>query len=121
MVEHRLEPRRGTSTLGCLVSLALFIGALYYGVHIGQVYLRYFELLDDMRTQVHMGTHFSDSEIAAHLAAQADSLLGEAPRFQITRGGRPNRITIQTEYTESVDLPFFKHTFVLRPRAEEQL
>ena len=117
MVVRRLQPRRGTSTLGCLVSLALFIGALYYGVHIGQVYLRYFELLDDVRTQAHMGAHFSDNEITAHLTAQADSLLGESPRFQITRDGQ--RITIKTEYTESVDLPFFKHTFVLRPHAEE--
>jgi hypothetical protein len=121
MVERQLESRRGTSTLGCLVSLALFIGALYYGVHIGQVYLRYFELLDDMRGQAHMGAHLSDAQITALLTAQADSLLGETPRFQITRGGRPNRITIQTEYTESVDLPFFKHTFVLRPRAEERI
>ena len=117
----RRPQRRGTSTLGCLVSLAVFIAALYYGAHIGQVYLRYFELLDDMRTQAHMGAHFSDGEISAHLAAQADSLLGEAPPFRITRGGRPNRITIQTEYTERVDLPLFKHTFVLRPRAEEQM
>jgi hypothetical protein len=118
MVERRLEPRRGASTLGCLVSLLLFVGALYYGVHIGQVYLRYFELLDDMRGAAHVGAHFSDSEITTRLTAQADSLLGEAPRFQITRGGQPNRITIQTEYTESVDLPLFKHTFVLRPHAE---
>jgi hypothetical protein len=103
------------------VSLALFVGALYYGVHIGQVYLRYYELLDDMRGQAHMGGHLSDSEITNLLTAQADSLLGEAPRFQITRGGRPNRITITTEYTERVDLPFFKHTFVLRPRAEEPI
>jgi hypothetical protein len=117
MVARRLQSPRGTSTLGCLVSLALFVGALYYGVHIGQVYLRYFELLDDMRTQAHMGANFSDNEINAHLTAQADSLLGEAPRFQITRAGR--RITIKTEYTESVELPFFKHAFVLRPHAEE--
>ncbi|MFL5493495.1 MAG: hypothetical protein ACJ8DC_03825 [Gemmatimonadales bacterium] len=117
MVARPLHSRRGTSSLGCLVSLALFVGALYYGVHIGQVYLRYFELLDDMRTQAHMGANFSDNEINAHLAAQADSLLGESPRFEITRDGR--RVTIKTEYTERVDLPFFKHAFVLRPHAEE--
>jgi hypothetical protein len=121
MVVRRLHLRRGTSTLGCLVSLALFVGALYYGVHIGQVYLRYYQLLDDMRSQAHVAANLSDSEITAHLTAQADSLLGQTPRFQITRGGRPNRITIQTEYTESVDLPFFKHTFVLRPRAEKPI
>jgi hypothetical protein len=117
MVAPRLQSRRGTSTLGCLVSLALFVGALYYGVHIGEIYLRYFELVDDMRAQAHLDANFSDNEISAHLTAQADSLLGQAPRFQITRNG--GRIAIRTEYTESVDLPFFKHTFVLRPHAGE--
>jgi hypothetical protein len=33
----------------------------------------------------------------------------------------PNRIIITTEFTEQVDLPLFKHSFVLRPRAEEAL
>ena len=41
--------------------------------------------------------------------------------FKITRGGRPNLIVIETEYTDQVNLPLFKHTFVLRPRAEEAL
>jgi len=45
-------------------------------------------------------------------------LLGQRPRFTIDRRTHRNRILIQTEYTERVDLPFFKHTFVLRPRAE---
>jgi hypothetical protein len=121
VVARPLPPRRGTSTLGCLVSLALFVAALYYGVHIGQVYLRYYELLDDMRSQAHLAASASDTAIALHLRAQADSLLGQTPRFRITRAGQSNRITIQTEYSESVDLPFFKHTFVLRPRAEGPL
>ena len=38
--------RRGASTLGCLVSVVLFLGALYYGVHIGGVYWRYYSLLE---------------------------------------------------------------------------
>ncbi len=82
--------RRGASTLGCLVSVALFLGALYYGVHIGGVYWRYYSLLDDMRQQ----------------AVHADQLTDDA---------------IQTEYTETVALPGFNHTFMLRPRAEEPL
>ena len=36
-------------------------------------------------------------------------------------GGGPNRIVIETEYTDSVDLPLFKHGFVLRPFAEKPL
>ena len=113
--------RSGTSTFGCLVSLLLFVGALYYGVHIGQVYLRYYELLDEMRFQASLGRTTSDDEIRRRLSATADSLLGRTLRFRIDRSGRPYRILIATEYADSVDLPLFKHTFLLRPRAEKPL
>jgi len=122
MVSPRRASRRGAGGLGCLFSLLLFAAALYYGVHIGQVYLRYYELLDGMRTQARMAPSLHDDVIQRRLTLQADSLLpGRSPRFKITRGGRPNRIVIETEYSDSVDLPLFKHKFVLRPRAEEPL
>jgi hypothetical protein len=121
MVMRRLRARRGASTFGCLLMLALLGAAAYYGYHIGAIYLRYYELLDDMRQQARLGAQVSDDTIQVHLAAQADSLLHLVPDFRIHRGGRPSRITIQTEYSEQVDLPFFKHTFTLRPRAEEPL
>jgi hypothetical protein len=114
--------RRGGGGLGCLVSLALFAAALYYGFYIGQIYLRYYQLLDSMRTQARLAPSIDDDVIHRRLAGQADSLLpGRSPRFKIIRGGHPNRITITTEYTEKLDLPLFRHTFVLRPRAEEAL
>jgi hypothetical protein len=113
--------RRGASSLGCLLSLLLFTAALYYGVHIGEVYLRYYRLLDVMRFQANMAPSLADEVIGRRLAATADSILGETPDFQISRGGRPSRITIQTEYQERVELPLFHHTFVLRPRAEAPL
>jgi hypothetical protein len=106
--------------MGCLFSLVLFLGALYYGVHIGQVYLRYYRLLDAMRFQAQLAPTISDnSVIDRRLTAAADSILGHRPRFRIDR--RPRRITIQTEYSDRVELPFFKHTFLLRPRAEAPL
>jgi hypothetical protein len=111
--------RRGGSTLGCLVSLALFVGAAYYGVHIGEVYLRFYRLQDAMRFQAQMAPTVDNGVIARRLAATADSLLGQHPRFRIDRAGK--RITIQTEYSDRVDLPFFKHTFLFRPRAEAPL
>ena len=43
------------------------------------------------------------------------------PQFEITRGGHPNRNVIETEYTDRVELPFFKHAFFMHPRAEEPL
>jgi hypothetical protein len=112
--------RHGASTLGCLFSLALFIAALYYGVHIGEVYLRYYRLLDAMRYQAQLAPSIKDNAVIdRRLVATADSLLGQTPRFRIDRG--PRRITIETEYSDRVELPFFKHTFVLHPRAEAPL
>jgi hypothetical protein len=113
--------RRGASSLGCLVSLALLVGALYYGVHIGGVYFRLYELQDEMQQQANFASHLTDQVIRLRLLGHADSLLGQTPDIKIERTGRPNRITIQAHYTESVELPLFKHTFVLRPRVEAPL
>jgi hypothetical protein len=115
----RPRNRLGASTLGCLVSLVLFLAALYYGVQIGQVYLRFYRLQDAMRFQAQMAPTLNDGVISRRLAAAADSLLGQHPSFRIDRDGR--RITIQTQYSDRVELPFFKHTFLLRPRAEAPL
>jgi len=112
--------RLGGSTIGCLFWLVVFLGALYYGVHIGQVYVRYYRLQDAMRFQAQIAPTISDnSVIDRRLTAAADSILGHHPRFQIDRG--PRRITIQTEYSDRVDLPFLKYTFRFRPRAEAPL
>lgn len=122
MVGPLHKTRRGAGGLGCLLSLLLFAAALYYGVNIGQVYLRYYQILDAMRAQARLAPSVHDDVIDRRLAEQADSLLpGEPPKFRISRGGDPRRITIETEYMDQVDLPLFKHTFILRPKAEEPL
>ena len=102
--------RSGASSRWCSSSRAL-----YYGVHIGEVYLRYYRLLDAMRFQAqHRAQLTDDAVIDRRLIAAADSILGQTPRFRIDRGGR-RRITIQTEYSDRVELPFFKHTFRAPP------
>jgi hypothetical protein len=115
--------RRGAGGLGCLFTLILFAGALYYGLNIGQVYLRYYRLLDGMRTQARLAPSLQDDVIYRRLNGQADSLFARRakPEFRITRTSEPKRIIIESEYLDRVDLPLFKHTFVLRPRAEEPL
>ncbi|MBW8840059.1 MAG: hypothetical protein JF602_09450 [Gemmatimonadetes bacterium] len=116
-----VSDRRGGSSLGCLLSLLIFVSALYYGVHIGEVYLRYYRLLDAMRFQASIAPSVTDDVIKRRLMAAADSLLGQTPAFQVLRGGNPARITIQAQYRDSVDLPFFKRAFPLHPRAEAPL
>ena len=124
MVDLSRLSRRGAGSLGCLFSLALFVAALYYGANIGKVYLRYYQVLDGMRTQARMATHLQDDDIYRRLNGQVDSLFpGSAakPHFRVTRSNEHRRIVIESEYTDHVDLPLFKHTFVLRPRAEQAL
>lgn len=123
MVTLRGTSRHGAGRLGCLVSLLLFGGALYYGVNIGQVYLRYYEVLDGMRSQARLAPGLQDDVIYRRLNDQADSLFQHRtkPRFKVTRNNQSRRIVIESEYTDQVDLPLFKYTFVLRPRAEEPL
>jgi hypothetical protein len=122
MVKLWQSSRRGSGGFGCLFSLLLFGVALYYGANIGKVYLRYYQLIDGMRSQARLAPSLQDDVIYRRLNLQADSLLPKSrPRFKITRGGHPNRIVIETQYTDHVDLPLFKHSFLMRPRAEEPL
>ena len=116
-----VSDRRGGSSLGCLLSLLIFVSALYYGVHIGEVYLRYYRLLDAMRFQASIAPSVTDDVIKRRLMATSDSLLGQTPVFQVLRGGNPARITVEAQYRDSVDLPFFKRAFPLHPRAEAPL
>jgi hypothetical protein len=115
--------RRGAGAFGCMLSLLLFGGALYYGINIGQVYLRYYEVLDGMRSQARLAPGLQDDVIYRRLNGQADSLFEHRakPHFKVTRNNDSRTIVIESEYTDHVDLPLFKHTFTLRPRAEEPL
>jgi hypothetical protein len=123
MVTKRVGSKRGASTSGCLVSLLIFVAAVYYGIHFGEPWLRYYQLLDEMRSSARLAPTLSDGVIRRRLEAKADELdLPEAAhRFQISRSGKPRKITISTEYSETVSVPLFTHTFVFTPTAEEPL
>lgn len=118
-----IASRRGGSRLGCLFSLALFIGALYYGVHIGQVYVRYYQLLDEMQSQAEMAPSLTDAVIRRRILDRIEELglPEEASNLTVHRTARPPQITIETEYSETLHLLFISPTFHLHPRAEEGL
>lgn len=115
--------RRGSSNLGCLISLALFVGALYYGIHIGEVYLRYYQLVQEMRSQARLAPSLTNEVIQRRLLERVTDLeLPPAARnFRIQRTVRPRAIVITTQYEETLDLPLFRHTFRFRPRAESAI
>jgi hypothetical protein len=115
-----LRNRRGAGTLGCLFSLLIFAAMLYYGYHVGQVYWKFYQLQDAMKSQARLAPSLADDVIRRRLNESADDIYPDVKfKFNITRGGRPRKIIIVTEYADSVDLPLLKHTFPLTARAEE--
>lgn len=123
MVRSRLGSRSGTSTTGCLISLVILVAAVYYGIHLGQPWVRYYRLLDEMRGSARLAPTLSDGVIRRRLEAKVAELAlpPEALKFQISRSGNPRRIIITTEYSETVSVPLLTHTFHYTPKAEEPL
>jgi hypothetical protein len=123
MVTSLPADRRGASSLGCLITLLVFVAALYYAVHLGEVYLRYYQLVDEMQVNARLAPSLTDEVIQRRLATKVGEIFGpdRHMQFKIGRGGRTRVFSVETEYRDSVSLPFFKHTFVLKPRAEEPI
>ena len=123
MVNLGSQKARGGSTVGCLISLVILVVFVYYGINIGQPWFRYYQLLDEMRVSARLAPSLTDPVIRRRLSAKAEELKlpPEATKFTITRSGKPRMISIETEYSESVHLPLFEHTFIFKPRAEEPL
>ena len=125
MVSPRLRrDRRGASTMGCLLSLLVLVAVLYYGVNIGEVYFRYYRILDEMQTQARVAAALDNGTIQRRIADAIQEIgLPEdaSSNLQISRSLTPRQITIETEYSETVNLPLFVHTFHLHPKATEPL
>jgi hypothetical protein len=125
MVTAGRASQRGGSTLGCIVSLLIFAAAVYYGVNIGKVWLRYYQLRDEMEISARLAPSLADPVIRRRLEDKVTDLAlpDSAKKFIIARtgGGRNREITIETVYSERVTLPLFDHEFVFKPRAVEPL
>jgi len=123
VVKRPFASRRGASSTGCLVSLLFLVGALYYGVNIGELFFRYYRLLDEMQTQAALAPSLDDGTIRRRIqaAAQDIGLPPEAQQIRIARRASPREIVIETEYNESVSLPLFNHTFNFHPKATQPL
>ena len=119
----RSAGRRGASTTGCLVSLLLFVGLLYYGINVGEVWFRYYQFVDEMKTQARLAPALDDMTIRRRLQAKAQSLgLPErAQQIYIARHQSPREIRIEAVYSETIDLPLLHHTFQFTPRARQPL
>ena len=117
--------RRGASSSGCLLSLLIFVAVLYYGVHIGEVYFRYYRLLDEMQTQSRLAPGLDDGTIQRRIQSAIEEIgipdSAGTRQLRIRRTASPREIVIETYYSEFVSLPLFNHTFSFHPRATQPL
>ncbi|HYT63422.1 MAG TPA: hypothetical protein VEL50_05945, partial [Gemmatimonadales bacterium] len=105
-------------------TLLIFVAALYYGVNIGEVYFRYYRLLDEMQTEAHLSAGLDDGTIRRRIQAAVEEIgLPDAAGQQlvIRRTASPREIVIETRYSETLRLPLFNHTFSCHPRTSQPL
>ena len=124
MVRHPPRGRRGASSAGCLVSLLVLVGALYYGVNIGELFFRYYRLLDEMQTETRIASGLDDGTIRRRIQAAIEEIGvpdAAGSNLVIRRTAFPREIVIETRYSEMVSLPFFNHSFAFHPRATQPL
>jgi hypothetical protein len=110
----------GRGKLGCLLTLLLFVGIIYFGRDVGEVYWRFYQFRDAVEQEAQYGGVRTDDEIRRRLMALADSLgLPEEAgrRLQVHRSA--NRLTIRTEYTEHIQVPLYKRDLKFTPSAEK--
>jgi hypothetical protein len=107
------------------LSLLLFVAALYYGVNIGEVYFRYYRLVDEMQTQARLAAAIDDGTIRRRIQAAIEEIgipdSAGGRQLVVRRTASPRQIVIETRYSETVSLPFFNHSFSLHPRASQPL
>jgi len=116
--------RRGASSMGCLISLLLFVAVLYYGVNIGEVWFRYYRFLDEVESQARLSSALDDGTIRRRLEAAAQEIgLPDSvgTKLSIRRTMMPREIVIESWYSEAVHLPLFNHSFRFHPKATQPL
>ena len=82
--------RLGRTNFGCLLSLLLAVTAIYFGVNVGDPYVRYYRYLDGMKQEARFSARFTDDDIQRHLSALADSGVvpaGRMPKLRLVSSG----------------------------------
>lgn len=124
MVSLPRDPR-GASSSSCLVSLLIFVAVLYYGVNIGQVYFRYYRLLEEIQTQARLSPGLDDGTIRRRIQAKIEEIgvpdSAGGRQLRVLRTASPRQILIETHYSELVSLPLFNHSFSFHPRTTQPL
>ena len=103
----RLSNRRGV-TLGCLLWALVIAAGVYFGVGVAEVFIRHAKFKDAMNQELRFRSKLPDYQLKNRFAFIADSLGLPVDAGIVTITRRQGRITIQSHYEETLDLPGFK-------------
>ena len=114
--------RRGASTLGCLIPLALIAVVGYYALPAGEAYFRFYKYKDAMGQEARFAHDQTNDRITNRLGALADSLGMPPGAEQVTIERTRTTITISADYEEVIPLPMDKDKVIrFRPVVRSRL
>ncbi len=126
MVRFRCCPgdERGASRMGCLFVVLIVVAVVYFGLPIGGMYIRYYRMENEMKTQARFASSIDDGAIQRRLLQTVDDLglpLEARRRLRILRTRRPRQIVISTSWEETIVLPFYSRVQTFAPEVRERM
>lgn len=103
----QLSNRRGV-TLGCLLWVLVIAAGAYFAVGVAEVFIRHAKFKDAMNQELRFRSKLPDYQLKSRFAFIADSLGLPEDAGIVTITRRQGRITIESHYEETLDLPGFK-------------
>ncbi len=126
MVKFRCWPEDecGASRMGCLFLVLIVVAVVYFGLPIGGMYIRYYRMENEMRTQARFAPSIDDGAIRRRLLQTMGDLglpLEARRRLRINRTSRPREIVISTSWEETIVLPFYTRVQIFTPEVRERM
>lgn len=120
----RLDDERGATRTGCLFLVLVVVAVVYFGLPIGGMYIRYYRMENEMKTQARFAPSIDDGAIQRRLLQTVDDLglpLEARRRLRIRRTRRPREIVISTSWEETIVLPFYTRVQTFAPEVRERI
>jgi len=110
--------RRGASKLGCLLVLVIIGTIGYFGFNVSKHYIRNYQLRETMESQARFAAQRSDSTIRRMIQFKVDSLglPEEARNIRVKRAN--GVIFIYTEYSVTIEFPYFVKRMYFSPQVQ---
>lgn len=93
--------RRGSSSLGCLSTLAVLSALAYVAVHVSEPYFKYYRFRDAVTQEARFASLRTDDAIRQDIWANADSLALPEGAYHARIKRTTRTIAIDVEYDDS--------------------